>query len=192
VAVAVAVVVAGFSLFTSLGGANDIPEEAVRAASNAGCTEVREPSSSPSGGHLQAGQAYRYAERPATSGIHDPSPLPEGVHVYTDPQQYRETQAVHTLEHAGVLLYYRAEGTGALPQPVVDRLTRVAESSRYTVIAPHPDLPQDVSLALAAWNQLQTCPASITPEAAATVARGFIEAFECTSNAPEANASGSC
>jgi hypothetical protein len=188
----VGVAVGAFALVTSLGGANDVPEEAVRAAANAGCTEVTQPASSPSGGHLQPGQSFRYEQRPATSGLHEASPLPESVHVYTDPEQYRETQAVHSLEHAAVLLYYRADGAGALPQPVVDRLTEVAESSRFTILAPHPDLPDDASLALAAWNQLQTCPASITPGAAATVALGFIEAFECTSNAPESNVSAAC
>jgi len=192
VAVATVVVVAGFALIARLGGANDISAEAVEAASNAGCTEASQPVPSPSGGHLTSGQAFTYQQRPATSGRHDPSPLPELPHVYTDVAQYSETQAVHALEHAAVMLYYRAEGTGALPQPVIERLERVANGSRYSILAPHPNLPDDTSLAMAAWNRLQTCPASISPDAAATVATGFIEAFECTGNAPENGASSAC
>jgi hypothetical protein len=186
------VLAAGFLLITRLGGANDIPAQAVQAASNAGCTDVTEPVPSPSGGHLTAGQPFTYQQRPATSGRHDPSPLPELPHVYTDVEQYSEAQAVHTLEHAGVMIYYRPDGAGALPGPVIQRLERVANASRYTILAPHPNLPDDASLAFAAWNRLQTCPASIQPEAAATVALGFIEAFECTGNAPENGASAAC
>jgi hypothetical protein len=192
VGVATVVVVAGFALVTRLGGANDIPPEAVETATNAGCTEVTRPVPSPSGGHLTSGQSFAYQQRPATSGRHDPSPLPELPHVYTGVEQYSETRAVHALEHAAVMLYYRSEGAGALPQPVIERLARVANGSRYTILAPHANLPDDSSFALAAWNQLQTCPASIQPEAAATVALGFIEAFECTGNAPENGASGAC
>jgi hypothetical protein len=190
--VATAVLAGGFLLITQLGGANDIPAAAVSAASDAGCTEVSQPVSSPTGGHLTAGQPFTYQQRPATSGRHDPSPLPELPHVYTDVEQYAETQAVHALEHAAVMIYYRPDGTGALPEPVVQRLERVANGSRYSILAPHANLPEDASLALAAWNQLQTCPASIQPEAAATVVLGFIEAFECTGNAPENGASSAC
>ena len=55
-----------------------------------------------------------------------------------------------------------------------------------------PALPEGTSLALAAWNQLQTCPGTITADEATTVAEGFAAAFECTSVGPEPKASGRC
>ena len=61
-----------------------------------------------------------------------------------------------------------------------------------TVAAPYDGLPEGTSVALAAWDQLQTCPGSITADQATTVADGFVEAFACTSNAPEANAADDC
>ncbi len=36
---------------------------------------------------------------------------------------------MHFLEHAGVILYYRADGAGALPADVVDALAGVAHAS---------------------------------------------------------------
>jgi hypothetical protein len=45
---------------------------------------------------------------------------------------------------------------------------------------------------LAAWNKLQTCPATTTASQAATIANGFIDAFLCTSNAPEGNLGEGC
>ena len=47
-------------------------------------------------------------------------------------------------------------------------------------------------MALAAWDQLQTCPGTITADQATTIADGFAQAFACTSNAPETNAADDC
>ena len=110
--------------------------------------------------------------------------------MYTVPVD--ETQAVHFLEHAGVILYYRADGAGALPAATVKRLAGVAEAQRNTLLAPYPQLPAGTSLAMTAWNKLQTCPAAVTAEQAVTIANGFVDAFVCTSNAPEPNNSGDC
>jgi hypothetical protein len=54
------------------------------------------------------------------------------------------------------------------------------------LMAPHADLPDGTSLALTAWNKLWSCPATITSTQAASVARGFIDAYRGTTNAPEA------
>jgi hypothetical protein len=61
-----------------------------------------------------------------------------------------------------------------------------------TIAAPYEGLPDGTSVALAAWDQLQTCPGSITAGQATTVADGFAEAFACTSNAPEVSAADDC
>jgi uncharacterized protein DUF3105 len=163
-----------------------IPEEAVRAAETAGCSEVDSPipqTDATGGQHLAPGQPFTYGQQPATSGLHDPSSLSTDQHVLEEPVP--ETQAVHNLEHAAAIIYYRADGEDALAQAVVDRLAGVANDENNVLMAPYPNLPSGTSLALTAWNKLQTCPASVEPALAATIARGFIQAFVCTGNAPE-------
>jgi hypothetical protein len=168
-----------------------IPQAAVRAAEAADCTGVETPlGSAPGGQHLQSGQSYTYDRAPATSGYHDPSPLPLDPKVYDSP--INETNAVHNLEHAAVIVYYQDAGDTALPNDVVDRLTNVVDGSTNVLMAPYPDLPEGQALALTAWNKVQTCPAAVTPDQAATITNGFIEAYACTRNAPEPNASGVC
>jgi len=170
-----------------------IPAAAVAAAVAAKCSTVVEPSSNPTGGHLSPGQAYTYSQHPATSGLHDPSSLDTSTgytEVYTEPVP--ETQAVHFLEHSGVLIYYRNDGPDALAKDVVDALATVAHVQRNTIMAPYPNLPAGTSLALAAWNHLQTCPATVTAAQASTIANGFAYAFACTSVAPEPKNSDDC
>ncbi len=187
--------VGGITLFQRLQGPNDIPPGAIRAAEEAGCTGVEQPASSaPSGLHLSPGQSYEYEDRPATSGYHDPSPLPDEPKVYDQPVP--ETRAVHSLEHGAVFVYYLPEANGGLPQNVVDRLATIADGSTATFLAPYPDLTPDRALTLTAWNRRQSCPAAatqrgqgLTPQTAAIIVNGFVTAFECTGNAPESGAS---
>ncbi len=174
-------------------GPAPIPQAAVAAARDAGCTGVETPAgSAPGGQHLESGANFEYDQRPPTSGQHDPSSLDVDPKVYTVPVP--ETRAVHFLEHAGVIVYYRADGEAALPADVVDALTTTVESdaSTNTLMAPYPDLPEGTSLALAAWNKLQTCPGSISAAQAQAVTSGFVGSLACSSNAPEPNASDAC
>jgi hypothetical protein len=182
-----AVTFAAFFLLTRVGGPKPIPEAALAAASDARCGNVQTPAASaPGGRHLSPGQSYTYTEHPATSGFHDPSPLPGDPHVYDSPVP--ETRAVHNLEHAYVLIYYRADGPDALPQEVVSRLASLADAQDKVIMAPYPDLPSGTSLALTAWNKLWECPATVTADQARTIASGFIQAYRGTSNAPEPRA----
>ena len=183
-----AAAVAAITLFRSFGGPNDIPQAAIRAAETAGCTEVEQPASSaPSGQHLQAGQDPGYTDTPATSGFHDPSPLPDEPKVYDT--QPNETNAVHSLEHGAIFLYYLPEADGGLSQELIDRLTQAAEGSNATFVAPYPSLTAESALTLTAWNRRQSCPAgdTLTPQAASTIVNGFVTGFECTGNAPESS-----
>ena len=75
---------------------------------------------------------------------------------------------------------------------VVDALKDVAARRQMTIAAPYDGLPDGTAVALAAWDQLQTCPETLTANQATTVANGFAGAFACTSNAPEANAADDC
>jgi len=182
-----------FSYFTSRAPkSTPLSADAQAAATAAGCADLVSPAASAPGGlHLQPGQAYTYDQHPATSGYHDPTPLPGQPRVYTTPVQ--ETQAVHSLEHGSVIMYYRPTGdTDGLPQPVVDRLGPVAQNNKASYLIPYPDLPQGTALAFTAWNKLLTCPAKITADQAATLAQGFIDSFACTANAPEGKRGDGC
>jgi hypothetical protein len=182
-----------FYWFTRVSSPGEIPQAAVAAARTAGCTEVIRPQGdAPAGQHVADGTPITYAQRPATSGQHyGGQVLPSSPDSYDQPID-SEPAAVHFLEHSGVMLYYRADGDGAVTPDVVGALEDVAARSRMTVAAPFTELPDGTSVALAAWDQLQTCPGTITADQATTVANGFAGAFACSSNAPEANAADDC
>ena len=167
--------------------------DALNASIHAGCSDVVTPVADPQRTHLAAGASYDYPEHPATSGPHDPTPLPDTPRVYDDVSTYRETQAVHSLEHGSVIMYYRpsADPEG-LPADVVDALKPVAENSPATYLIPYTQLPTGTALAYTAWNKLLTCPVGITADEAVTVANGFIASYACTSNAPEGKSGPGC
>lgn len=183
----VAALAAGVFLFlTRVSAPGNIAEGALQAADAAGCGDVETPvSGTPDRTHLDPGEPFNYGQQPAVAGAHDPSPLPPQPHVYEAPVE--ETRAVHNLEHAYVLIYYRPDGPDALPDDVVRNLQGLARSEEKVIMAPYPSLQDGTVLALAAWNKLWECPSGITVEQARTVATGFIEAYRGTSNAPEAN-----
>jgi uncharacterized protein DUF3105 len=184
VAILSAIAVGAVWFFTRAQAPADVPQSAIRAAEAALCGDVQTPAASAPGGlHLAPGETFTYDQHPATSGSHAPAPLPAEPHVYTSPVE--EIAAVHNLEHAYVLIYYRADGPDALPSDVVDELATLANSEDKVIMAPYPSLNEGTSLALAAWNKLWECPAGVTADQARTIASGFIEAFRGTSNAPE-------
>ena len=184
------VVFVGITWYTNRApAATALSQQTLDAASAAGCADLVKPDpGTPSREHLQQGAPYSYAEQPATSGPHDPYPLADQPRVYDAAAMagYRETQAVHSLEHGSVIMYYRASGEPhGLPTAVVQQLAPIAQTSPATYLIPYPNLPQGTALAFTAWNELLTCPAKITAQQADTVARGFIQSFACTKNAPE-------
>lgn len=192
-AVAGVVGVGAFYWLTRAASPRDIPGAAVAAAEAAGCTEVQQPvGDAQAGQHVAEGTPIAYAQKPATSGEHyGGQVLPSSPETYDQPIG-SESAAVHFLEHSGVMLYFRADGREAVSPEVADALKGVATDRSMTVAAPYEGLPEGTSVALAAWDQLQTCPSTITAEQATTIADGFAEAFACTSNAPEANAADDC
>jgi hypothetical protein len=181
-----------FYWLTKAASPGEIPQEAIDAAAAAGCTEVVQPvGDPPAGQHVPDGTPITYAQRPATSGEHyGGRVLPSSPDSYDQPVD--EPAAVHFLEHAGVMLYYRADGDGAVSPQVVDALQGVAAAQDMTVAAPFEGLPDGTSVALAAWDQLQTCPGTVTPAQITTIATGFSGALACSTNAPEANAADDC
>jgi uncharacterized protein DUF3105 len=188
----VAVIVLGVLYFLNRAASpRAISQAAIDAALAAGCSEVQTPEADAPGSlHLDPGQTTTYPQHPATSGLHDPSPLPIPPHVYNAP--IAETNAVHNLEHGAVIVYYRQSGDGALGQPIVDRMTTIANATDNVILAPYETLPDGTTLAFAAWNKLQTCPPAVTGAQAREIALGFINAFVCTSNAPEGDLGQGC
>jgi len=184
-------VVVALTYFQRAGSAKPLSAAAQSAAAAAGCSGVETPAGEAPGGlHLKSGESYSYSEHPATSGYHDPSPLPGQPRIYPSPVQ--ETQAVHSLEHGSVIMYYRLPNEDGISQDVVNVLGPVATGNRATYLIPYPGLPDGTSLAFTAWNKIVTCPASITADQATTLAQGFIDSFTCTNNAPEGKLGDGC
>src|SRR5438093_7898334 len=149
VGVLVAALALGYVLFIPAKSPGPVAAAALHAGDAAGCGSVQTPAKQAPGGlHLRPGQSQPYDQHPATSGYHDPSPLPPDPHVYTG--VIPETRAVHNLEHAYVLIYYRRDGPGALSPEVVARLATLARGEARVIMAPYPLLPDGTALALAA------------------------------------------
>jgi len=181
----------GISWFTNRAPATKPLSDTAKAAMvDAGCADLVTPEANPTNAHHPASE-ITYSQHPATAGDHDPTPLDDQPRVYSEP--VAEAQAVHTLEHGSVIMYYRAPGEpGGVSQPVIDALGTTATNSRATYLIPYPDLPQGTALAYTAWNKLITCPRGITPDQATTIATGFVDSFACTNNAPEGKNGDGC
>lgn len=192
-AIALGVGIAAFGVLWWLQRASaprPLPAAATNAITAAGCRYDSSPSSDTAGGrHLAEGASTTYPSIPATTGQHDPNPLPSAPRVYTEPVP--ETRAVHFLEHSGVIAYYEP-GDGRVGKPIIDRLTSLANDSKNLIVAPRADLPDDTAFSATAWNKVVNCGPDLTPDQAAAITRGFVEAFACTSNAPEPNQGEDC
>jgi hypothetical protein len=179
------------SWFNRVPAPEAFPTTASNAASAAGCSAIQTPVSDPSRDHLAPGEAHTYDQHPATAGVHDPTPLPGTPRIYTD--TVSETQAVHSLEHGSVIMYYRASSDpGGLPKGVIAKLGPVATDNPATYLIPYPDLPEGTALAYTAWDKLLTCPAGITADQAFTIGQAFVDTYACTSNAPEGRNGDGC
>lgn len=160
-------------------------EDAAAAAERGGCTGV-ETMTDLGREHVDPPEPIVYEQNPPTSGPHRASQLDPGTSVYTEPPDVGE--AVHNLEHAYVVMWYRASGGGALPKRVVDRLASVAGSQSKVILAPYENLSEETALALTAWNRLQTCPTRVSPSDAEAIARSFVDQFRGGGEAPEPSA----
>jgi hypothetical protein len=185
IAMIVGAVVVGWLLFVRAPGPGTISQAALTAADAAACADLERPVvANPVRSHLAPGEAYEYPDPPPASGPHDPSPLPADPHVHAAP--VATTQAVHNLEHAYVLIWYRPTAEGGPSAETVAELEAVARDEDMVIMAPYPDLPEDRALAFVAWNTRWRCPATVSPDQAVTIAGSFIQAYRGTTNAPEA------
>jgi len=184
-AVLLVVAALAYLLLIRARGPGEIPAEAVRAAEAAGCDALELPvEPDPSRTHLAPGEALDDPDPPAAAGPHDPSPLPPDPHVHEEPVS--EARAVHNLEHAYVLVYYRPTDDGGLSADAIDALETLASKEDRVIMAPYPNLPEGQGLALLAWNTRWMCPSTVMADQAVTIAGGFVDAFRGTSVAPEA------
>lgn len=181
----VVAVTLGWLLFFRGSGPGELSAEALSAARAAGCDELEQPvEPEPSRTHIAPGEPFDYPDRPAVAGPHDTSPLPPDPHVYGSPVS--ETRAVHNLEHAYVLIYFRPAAEGGIPDGTIGALETLARDESRVIMAPYASLPEDRALALLAWNTRLLCPSSVTEDQAVTIARSFIDAYRGTTIAPEA------
>jgi hypothetical protein len=187
VVVAVVGGIAGFWIYNNA-QESQRRQQVLALATDLGCGE---PTQYPDRGQQHVTTPPDYQDTPATSGPHSASPLPPEVSVYDQPfDPTFEFRAVHNLEHGYVIMYYTAEGENALEDDVVDHLADLARGERKVFIAPHPDLPEDENLVLAAWRWAQRCDLGGDAEIRDldTVAEAFIERFREGPDAPEPHA----
>jgi hypothetical protein len=157
----------------------------VEVAAAAGCEDLQRPVvPDPVRDHLAPGDTIAYADPPPAAGPHDPEPLPRDPHVRADPVS--EARAVHNLEHAYVLIWYRPSAEGGLAAATIEALERLARAEDRVIMAPYPDLPDGRSLALVAWNTRWMCPSGVAADRAVVIAQAFVDAYRGTTNAPEA------
>ncbi|HEX6231043.1 MAG TPA: DUF3105 domain-containing protein, partial [Actinomycetota bacterium] len=117
---AIGVLVSWFLLFRQQ-APGELPVEALAAARAAGCDAVERPvEPAPRREHLSDGEPFEYPDLPAAAGMHDPSPLPAEPRVSDRPVE--ETRAVHNLEHAFVLIWYRPTADAGLSGETVRAL----------------------------------------------------------------------
>ena len=176
----------GWFVWTQVQENRLLQERAAAAAERVGIGEVEEPADE-GARHLQPNDAPpQYGTVPAASGPHSPGTLPAEPKVYQQPVP--EISAVHNLEHGYVLVYYRAQGDGALPEPVVAELEDLVEGESEVIMAPYEGLPEGTNIAFVAWTRLQSgqVPAGAEPDDVTLVARAFIEEYRNGAAAPEA------
>lgn len=148
----------------------------------AGCGELQVTDTGGAQQHLAEGQTTNYEDSPPTHGPHATSALPAGVYddPFTNVLGDRPTiyQAVHSLEHAYVILWYED-----LTTEEQRALERRYEDERKVIVVPYPQLEDDTKMALTAWGRSVKC-----EEPSARVADAFIDLFRGARSAPEPNA----
>ena len=166
-------------------------QEFNRLAAAAGCTDLREfRTTQDDRKHLSAGAAYpEYETSPPTHGPHWAAWTPAGFYTepfpktvppqanYSGPQTV--VQAVHSLEHGYIVIWYRPD----LPEDRAEALDDRFGDEDKVVVAPYPELERGVQLALTAWGRLQTC--RVVDEDSLDAAERFVERFRESPKAPE-------
>jgi hypothetical protein len=148
-------------------------------ARTAGCGKLQTTSGSGAGEHLQPGETTTYDTSPPSHGKHDPTPLAAGVYdkpLSLDPgAQPTIYQAVHSLEHGAVIIWYAHLSSSAR-----DDLERRHRDERKVLVVPYPQLARRDRVAITAWGRLIDC-----ERASPKLIGAFIERFREARSAPE-------
>ena len=160
--------------------------EAPAASRSAGCGAVRNVSpyrpESLDRVHIGGPDARRmpalstYPSIPPTSGPHDPTPIGAGVYTTAPPLG----RALHSLEHAAVIVWYDPSRASASEVKRVQDFFRRGDEKNHIIVAPYQypgfgadgSLPAGQAMALVAWHHLQAC-----SEASLPVAFAFVHAY---------------
>jgi hypothetical protein len=133
-----------------------------------------------------------YPSRPPVSGPHNPTPLHAGVYGTVPPID----QAIHSLEHAAVIIWYDPAGGRSAEVGRIKRFFAQGNEVNHVIVAPY-DYPAEgeagrlaagTGMALAAWHHLQTCRAPNLAVAYQFVTRYRVNLYrfwEYRGNAPE-------
>jgi hypothetical protein len=137
-------------LLITLGGGGTSTASAATTLKDAGCTfkTYKELPRSPHYQTLTPKTPPKWNSFPPTSGRHYVQPVIFGQ--YEEPVE--EIQAVHNLEHGGVVIQYGSK----VPRSTVDELTSFyQDDANALLLAPLPALGNKISLT--AWTHLATC-----------------------------------
>ena len=182
--VGVGVAALAVSVFRSSNQEPKVLVAATGAAKAAGCTGLLGVPGYPDGNdraHIGVDVASppdlsTYATVPPTSGPHDPATVNAGV--YTSPPPIY--QAIHSLEHGAVIIWLAPDASG----PAVEKIKSEFANEDKVIVAPYSypgsegKLPAGKTIALDAWQRLQTC-----RDASLPVVRSFVRDFNSSSGA---------
>jgi hypothetical protein len=192
VVVVVLALIAGF-VFVQINEGKEAEEAANKAAQAVGCSPIETRQDDLDDAEAAYAQSAIHEPPfaqgsngiPATAGRHAGSPLPPSPAVYHQPAD--EANVVHNLEHAYVVVYYRAAGDTPLSETLRGDLEEYARSQSKVLVMPYSGLAHPVDFV--AWGKLQTCdpPADVDGGDLVTVLKGFVEQFRGGGLAPEAN-----
>lgn len=96
--------------------------------------------------HLSEGTTVEYNSNPPTSGNHWSEPLADGIYNTEKPDE----AIVHSLEHGRVWVSYKP----SIPEQTKKTLEELLKKYGGTVLTPRS--ANDMDIALAAWNRLDT------------------------------------
>jgi hypothetical protein len=139
--------------------ASSTPVPAGVAASEAGCSQVRE-FDEVSREHIEVGAEHEdYNSSPPTSGPHYELPADGGFY----PSPLPTEQLVHNLEHGQIVIWYRPDASEATVeglQALVESANQRARDSgtlEPLVASPYDNIEGDFDYVVTAWTHSQSC-----------------------------------
>lgn len=152
-----------------------------KEAKVADCTGVRNDSSAGAGAHTPG--RVNYATAPPSAGQHDPEPLPDTTHFYSQAEHPKAERAVHLLEHGFVIGWYD-------PKLASDQVAKLKAASatageRFVAVPwDRSDFSDNRHFVLTAWGRTQRCGSVSTK-----VISSFVGTY-VNKTAPEAGSGG--